>query len=115
MIGALKHWYCCLGSPPRPPSPPGSNVRCCSGVPGVPRYIEIFQSSRAEVRTHYEPQRRAAGMQRPGPYDRPAGRGYSAVARGGSYDRVRRGGYGEQLCLHPKPPQSSARALPLSL
>ncbi|KAJ8281502.1 hypothetical protein COCON_G00040210 [Conger conger] len=58
------------------------------------RYIEIFQSSRAEVRTHYEPQRKTVGMQRPGPYDRPSGgRGYSAMPRGGSYDRVRRGGY----------------------
>ncbi|XP_035265813.1 heterogeneous nuclear ribonucleoprotein H-like isoform X2 [Anguilla anguilla] len=61
------------------------------------RYIEIFQSSRAEVRTHYEPQRKPVGMQRPGPYDRPSGgRGYSAVPRGGSYDRMRRGGYGER-------------------
>ncbi|KAJ8266759.1 hypothetical protein GJAV_G00134370 [Gymnothorax javanicus] len=62
------------------------------------RYIEIFKSSRAEVRTHYEPPRKPMGMQRPGPYDRPGGgRGYSSVGGrggGGSFDRMRRGGYG---------------------
>ncbi|KAI1902990.1 hypothetical protein AGOR_G00022570 [Albula goreensis] len=59
------------------------------------RYIEIFKSSRAEVRTHYEPPRKAMGMQRPGPYDRPGGgRGYNSMGRGGSFDRMRRGGYG---------------------
>ncbi|XP_051790126.1 heterogeneous nuclear ribonucleoprotein H1, like isoform X7 [Erpetoichthys calabaricus] len=59
------------------------------------RYIEIFKSSRAEVRTHYEPPRKSMGMQRPGPYDRPGGgRGYSNMGRGGSFDRMRRGGYG---------------------
>ncbi|KAL0973829.1 hypothetical protein UPYG_G00211740 [Umbra pygmaea] len=62
------------------------------------RYIEIFKSSRAEVRTHYEPQRKPMGMQRPGPYDRPlGGRGYNMMGGrggGGSYDRMRRGGYG---------------------
>ncbi|XP_064829303.1 heterogeneous nuclear ribonucleoprotein H-like isoform X2 [Oncorhynchus masou masou] len=61
------------------------------------RYIEIFKSSRAEVRTHYEPQRKPMGMQRPGPYDRPSGgRGYNMMGGrgGGSYDRARRGGYG---------------------
>ncbi|XP_077329652.1 heterogeneous nuclear ribonucleoprotein H2-like isoform X1 [Lithobates pipiens] len=57
------------------------------------RYIEIFKSSRAEVRTHYDPPRKLLGMQRPGPYDRPgAGRGYSAMGRG--FDRMRRGAYG---------------------
>lgn len=60
------------------------------------RYIEIFKSSRAEVRTHYEPPRKGMGMQRPSPYDRPSGggRGYNGMSRGGSFDRVRRGGYG---------------------
>ncbi|XP_077588404.1 heterogeneous nuclear ribonucleoprotein H isoform X3 [Stigmatopora nigra] len=67
------------------------------------RYIEIFKSSRAEVRTHYEPQRKPMGMQRPSPYDRPSGGrggggggggGYSMMNRGGSYERMRRGGYG---------------------
>ncbi|KAM9470143.1 heterogeneous nuclear ribonucleoprotein H isoform 2-T3 [Clarias gariepinus] len=58
------------------------------------RYIEIFKSSRAEVRTHYEPQRKVMGMQRPGPYDRPGGRGYNSMSRGVSFERVRRGGYG---------------------
>ncbi|KAF1384490.1 hypothetical protein PFLUV_G00120780 [Perca fluviatilis] len=62
------------------------------------RYIEIFKSSRAEVRTHYEPQRKPMGMQRPGPYDRPSGgRGYNMMGRGGSYDRMRRGGYGGDI------------------
>ncbi|XP_075457808.1 heterogeneous nuclear ribonucleoprotein H isoform X1 [Ascaphus truei] len=57
------------------------------------RYIEIFKSSRAEVRTHYDPPRKLFGMQRPGPYDRPGtgGRGYN-VGRG--FDRMRRGAYG---------------------
>ncbi len=60
------------------------------------RYIEIFKSSRAEVRTNYEPPRKGMSMQRPGPYDRPSGggRGYNGSSRGGSFDRVRRGGYG---------------------
>ncbi|XP_033878009.2 heterogeneous nuclear ribonucleoprotein H-like isoform X4 [Acipenser ruthenus] len=59
------------------------------------RYIEIFKSSRSEVRTHYEPPRKPMGMQRPGPYDRPGGgRGYNNMGRGGSFDRMRRGGYG---------------------
>lgn len=65
------------------------------------RYIEIFKSSRAEVRTHYEPQRKPMGMQRPGPYDRPSGgRGYNMMGGrgGGSYDRARRGGYGGGVC-----------------
>lgn len=40
------------------------------------------------------------GMQRPGPYDRPSGgRGYNMMGRGGSYDRMRRGGYGGGGCL----------------
>lgn len=61
----------------------------------VLRYIEIFKSSRAEVRTHYEPQRKVMGMQRPGPYDRPGGgRGYNSIGRGVSFERMRRGGYG---------------------
>lgn len=39
------------------------------------------------------------GMQRPGPYDRPSGgRGYNMMGRGGSYDRMRRGGYGGGGC-----------------
>ncbi|KAK6321942.1 hypothetical protein J4Q44_G00067340 [Coregonus suidteri] len=63
------------------------------------RYIEIFKSSDAEVRTNYEPPRKTmGGMQRPGPYDRPGGggggRGYNGMSRGGSFDRMRRGGYG---------------------
>ncbi|XP_023680631.1 heterogeneous nuclear ribonucleoprotein H2-like isoform X2 [Paramormyrops kingsleyae] len=62
------------------------------------RYIEIFKSSRAEVRTHYEPPRKTMGMQRPGPYDRPGGgRGYNSMVRGGSFERMRRGGYGGGL------------------
>ncbi|XP_043925319.1 heterogeneous nuclear ribonucleoprotein H isoform X1 [Protopterus annectens] len=57
------------------------------------RYIEIFKSSRAEVRTHYDPPRKPMAMQRPGPYDRPGGgRGYNNMARGGAFDRMRRGG-----------------------
>ncbi|XP_046874639.1 heterogeneous nuclear ribonucleoprotein H-like isoform X3 [Hypomesus transpacificus] len=60
------------------------------------RYVEIFKSSPAEVRTNYEPQRKPMGMQRPGPYDRPSGSrgGYNGMGRGGSFDRMRRGGYG---------------------
>uniref|UniRef100_H3A5M1 RRM domain-containing protein n=1 Tax=Latimeria chalumnae TaxID=7897 RepID=H3A5M1_LATCH len=59
------------------------------------RYIEIFKSSRTEVRTHYDPPRKPMGMQRPGPYDRPsAGRGYGNMSRGGGFERMRRGGYG---------------------
>jgi len=61
------------------------------------RYIEIFKSSRSEVRTNYEPLRKPMGMQRPGPYDRPSGGrgGYNMMGRGGgSFDRNRRGGYG---------------------
>eukprot|EP00074_Homo_sapiens_P088883 XP_016864913.1 heterogeneous nuclear ribonucleoprotein H isoform X10 [Homo sapiens] len=59
------------------------------------RYIEIFKSSRAEVRTHYDPPRKLMAMQRPGPYDRPgAGRGYNSIGRGAGFERMRRGAYG---------------------
>ncbi|XP_070595220.1 heterogeneous nuclear ribonucleoprotein H isoform X5 [Erythrolamprus reginae] len=59
------------------------------------RYIEIFKSSRAEVRTHYDPPRKLMAMQRPGPYDRPGvGRGYNSLGRGSGFDRMRRGAYG---------------------
>ncbi|CAO2590364.1 Heterogeneous nuclear ribonucleoprotein H2 [Lemmus lemmus] len=59
------------------------------------RYIEIFKSSRAEVRTHYDPPRKLMTMQRPGPYDRPgAGRGYNSIVRGAGFERMRRGAYG---------------------
>ncbi|GAB5566590.1 heterogeneous nuclear ribonucleoprotein H isoform X1 [Prionailurus iriomotensis] len=58
-------------------------------------YIEIFKSSRAEVRTHYDPPRKLMAMQRPGPYDRPgAGRGYNSIGRGAGFERMRRGAYG---------------------
>nr|XP_033797493.1 heterogeneous nuclear ribonucleoprotein H3 isoform X3 [Geotrypetes seraphini] len=59
------------------------------------RYIEIFKSSRNEIRGSYDPPRRLMG-QRPGPYDRPlAGRGgYYGAGRGNMYDRMRGGGGG---------------------
>ncbi|XP_066456755.1 heterogeneous nuclear ribonucleoprotein H3 isoform X3 [Eleutherodactylus coqui] len=61
------------------------------------RYIEIFKSSRSEIRSSYDPPRRMMG-QRPGPYDRPMGGGrgaYYGAGRGNMYDRMRgSGGYG---------------------
>uniref|UniRef100_UPI00398F1C79 heterogeneous nuclear ribonucleoprotein H2-like isoform X2 n=1 Tax=Pristiophorus japonicus TaxID=55135 RepID=UPI00398F1C79 len=62
------------------------------------RYIEIFRSSRGEVRAYHDPPRRLMG-QRPGPYDRPMGgrTGYGGPGpmRGDMFDRSRRGsGYG---------------------
>ncbi|XP_033004860.1 heterogeneous nuclear ribonucleoprotein H3 isoform X3 [Lacerta agilis] len=53
------------------------------------RYIEIFKSSKSEIRGFYDPPRRMMG-QRPGPYDRPMGGrgGYYAAGRG------RMGGHG---------------------
>ncbi|KAM6977449.1 heterogeneous nuclear ribonucleoprotein H3 [Aplochiton taeniatus] len=69
------------------------------------RYIEIFKSSRNEIRAYYElPKRGVSGGQRPGPYDRPMltrgaffgpgpGRGGSLMEQlrtGGGYG----GGYG---------------------
>ncbi|XP_020383569.1 heterogeneous nuclear ribonucleoprotein H3-like isoform X3 [Rhincodon typus] len=63
------------------------------------RYIEIFRSSRGEVRAFHDPPRRLMG-QRPGPYDRPMGgarSGYGGPGpmRGDMFDRARRGaGYG---------------------
>ncbi|KAG8579226.1 hypothetical protein GDO81_010764 [Engystomops pustulosus] len=66
---------------------------CTASLTTSFRYIEIFKSSRAEVRTNYDPPRKLFGMQRPGPYDRPGvGRGYNNLGRG--FDRMRRGGYG---------------------
>ncbi|XP_038651638.1 heterogeneous nuclear ribonucleoprotein H1, like [Scyliorhinus canicula] len=61
------------------------------------RYIEIFKSSRSEVRTHYDPPRKLMSGLRPGPYDRPmTGRSaYGLPSR--SYEKMRRaygGGYG---------------------
>uniref|UniRef100_A0A8C6Z747 Heteroous nuclear ribonucleoprotein H1 n=1 Tax=Nothoprocta perdicaria TaxID=30464 RepID=A0A8C6Z747_NOTPE len=59
------------------------------------RYIEIFKSSRAEVRTHYDPPRKLMAMQRPSPYDRPGvARGYNSLGRGSGFERMRRGAYG---------------------
>ncbi|XP_069774174.1 heterogeneous nuclear ribonucleoprotein H3-like isoform X2 [Narcine bancroftii] len=66
------------------------------------RYIEIFRSSRGEIRAYHDPPRRFMG-QRPGPYDRPMGgrSGYGGPGpmRGDVFDRSRRasaygGGYG---------------------
>ncbi|XP_066549485.1 heterogeneous nuclear ribonucleoprotein H3 isoform X1 [Amia ocellicauda] len=63
------------------------------------RYIEIFKSSRNEIRAYYELPRRMMG-QRPGPYDRPImGRGGffgPGPGRGGSgvLDQMRSGGGG---------------------
>ncbi|GCB65729.1 heterogeneous nuclear ribonucleoprotein H-like isoform X1 [Scyliorhinus torazame] len=69
------------------------------------RYIEIFRSSKGEVRAYHDPPRRLMG-QRPGPYDRPMGgggrTGYGGgpgPMRGDMFDRSRRGsayggGYG---------------------
>ena len=75
-----------------------SSAACWLRYLYAPRYIEIFKSSRAEVRTNYEPLRKPMGMQRPSPYDRPsAGRGYNMMNRGGSYERMRRGGYGSGM------------------
>nr|XP_057945031.1 heterogeneous nuclear ribonucleoprotein H3 [Doryrhamphus excisus] len=63
------------------------------------RYIEIFKSSRVEIRSYYEEPRRGMGAQRPGPYDRPimdgSRGGYfsSGLSRGGSLmDNMRGGG-----------------------
>ncbi|XP_018422598.1 PREDICTED: heterogeneous nuclear ribonucleoprotein H3 [Nanorana parkeri] len=61
------------------------------------RYIEIFKSSRGEIRSSYDPPRRLMGGQRPGPYDRPMGGGrgaYYGAGRGNMYDRMRGGGGG---------------------
>lgn len=60
------------------------------------RYIEIFKSSRNEIRAYYELPRRMMG-QRPGPYDRPMmGRGGffgPGPGRGGGLlDQMRSGG-----------------------
>ncbi|XP_078499332.1 heterogeneous nuclear ribonucleoprotein H3 isoform X1 [Lissotriton helveticus] len=57
------------------------------------RYIEIFKSSRSEIRGANDPPRRMMG-QRPGPYDRPIGGrgGFYGAGRGNVYDRMRGGG-----------------------
>ncbi|XP_015356062.1 heterogeneous nuclear ribonucleoprotein H3 isoform X3 [Marmota marmota marmota] len=55
------------------------------------RYIEIFRSSRSEIKGFYDPPRRLLG-QRPGPYDRPiGGRGYGGFDDYGGYNNY---GYG---------------------
>nr|XP_061796087.1 heterogeneous nuclear ribonucleoprotein H-like isoform X1 [Nerophis lumbriciformis] len=66
------------------------------------RYIEIFKSSRVEIRSYYDEPRRAIGGQRPSPYDRPVMEGprggyfSSGPSRCGSLmDSMRSvGGYG---------------------
>ena len=60
------------------------------------RYIEIFKSSRNEIRAYYELPRRGVG-QRPGPYDRPmmtrGGFFGPGPGRGGALlDQMRSGG-----------------------
>lgn len=66
------------------------------------RYIEIFKSSRSEIRGFYDPPRRMMG-QRPGPYDRPMGGrgGYYGAGRGSMYDRIHQGdgGYDGGMCI----------------
>ncbi|XP_062851627.1 heterogeneous nuclear ribonucleoprotein H3 [Trichomycterus rosablanca] len=62
------------------------------------RYIEIFKSSRNEIRAYYDVPRRMMA-QRPGPYDRPVmGRmgllGPSPGRNGALMDQMRGGGYG---------------------
>lgn len=70
--------------------------------PFLNRYIEIFRSSRSEIKGFYDPPRRLLG-QRPGPYDRPIGGrgGYYGAGRGSMYDRMRRGGdgYDGGMCI----------------
>ncbi|XP_029496053.1 heterogeneous nuclear ribonucleoprotein H3 [Oncorhynchus nerka] len=60
------------------------------------RYIEIFKSSRNEIRAYYELPRRMMG-QRPSPYDRPImerGGFFPGPGRGGALlDQMRGGGY----------------------
>uniref|UniRef100_A0A674F839 Heteroous nuclear ribonucleoprotein H3 n=1 Tax=Salmo trutta TaxID=8032 RepID=A0A674F839_SALTR len=60
------------------------------------RYIEIFKSSRNEIRAYYELPRRMMG-QRPSPYDRPMmerGGFFPGPGRGGALlDQMRGGGY----------------------
>ncbi|XP_053720340.1 heterogeneous nuclear ribonucleoprotein H3 isoform X2 [Synchiropus splendidus] len=66
------------------------------------RYIEIFKSSRNEIRGYYDPPRRGISGQRPGPYDRPMtggprGGGYygpGGSRNGGMVDNMRSGGGG---------------------
>lgn len=70
------------------------------------RYIEIFKSSRNEIRAYYELPRRGMGGQRPGPYDRPMISGPRGgffgpgPGRGGSLMEPMRsgGGYGGGEC-----------------
>uniref|UniRef100_A0A1A8H4G1 Heterogeneous nuclear ribonucleoprotein H3 (2H9) n=1 Tax=Nothobranchius korthausae TaxID=1143690 RepID=A0A1A8H4G1_9TELE len=61
------------------------------------RYIEIFKSSRWEIKFHHEVPRRGAASQRPGPYDRPVMSGskgslYGASRSGALMDSMRSGG-----------------------
>lgn len=80
------------------------------------RYIEIFKSSRAEVRTHYDPPRKLMAMQRPGPYDRPGlTRGYNSLGRGSGLERMRRGAYGGGEYVKPRASCSSGRQQRLEL
>uniref|UniRef100_A0A8C9ELG2 RRM domain-containing protein n=1 Tax=Pavo cristatus TaxID=9049 RepID=A0A8C9ELG2_PAVCR len=73
----------------------GQSTSCSKTTPKTKLYIEIFKSSRAEVRTHYDPPRKLMAMQRPGPYDRPGlTRGYNSLGRGSGLERMRRGAYG---------------------
>uniref|UniRef100_A0A1A7YHA3 Heterogeneous nuclear ribonucleoprotein H3 (2H9) n=1 Tax=Iconisemion striatum TaxID=60296 RepID=A0A1A7YHA3_9TELE len=61
------------------------------------RYIEIFKSSRWEIKFHHDVPRRGMGSQRPGPYDRPAmsgskGSPYGSSRSGALMDSMRSGG-----------------------
>uniref|UniRef100_A0A3B5M3L6 RRM domain-containing protein n=1 Tax=Xiphophorus couchianus TaxID=32473 RepID=A0A3B5M3L6_9TELE len=61
------------------------------------RYIEIFKSSRWEIKAHYDLPRRGTSTQRPGPYDRPViasprGSLYGPGRSVGLLDSMRSGG-----------------------
>lgn len=59
------------------------------------RYIEVFKSSREDVRTYADPALRFLSAQRPGPYDRPgAARRYVGILKQARLERARPGAYG---------------------
>uniref|UniRef100_G3UDX7 RRM domain-containing protein n=1 Tax=Loxodonta africana TaxID=9785 RepID=G3UDX7_LOXAF len=64
------------------------------------KYVEVFKSNQAEVRTNYDPPHKLMAMQQLGPSRTWGWRGYNSIYRGAGFERMRHGGYGGRMFDH---------------